>query len=188
MLKTLILGFAPWIIYLFMPTSTLNEFKIAIILSLIACVVCQFRELKKGFVLSWGSLLFFLLMTVGVVVLTNSWIIKNAGIISNSALIIITFISIIIGKPFTIQYAKETVPSERWKHPLFIRINYLLSIFWLVVFMIGLLLYLIRDYFQISHWIYAFISYIPLIIGIFFTAWFPDWYKERYLRIHPLGK
>ena len=73
-------------------------------------------------------------MTIAVVLLKNLWIIEHAGLISNSSLAVIALISIVIGKPFTIQYAKEKVPADKWKTPLFIRINYLLSSFWLLMF------------------------------------------------------
>ena len=35
-----------------------------------------------------------------------------------------------IGKPFTLQYARERVPEERWKSPRFARINFVITSVW----------------------------------------------------------
>jgi hypothetical protein len=42
--------------------------------------------------------------------------------------------SILAGRPFTIQYAKESVPEEFWDHPRFRRVNYLISGAWAAAF------------------------------------------------------
>lgn len=189
MSKNVILGFIPWILYLIISGHNLLQFDISILVALFASIVCQIPQLKKGFILSWGTLIFFLFMTVSVVLLTNEWVIKNAGLISNSGLAVITLISIVIGKPFTMQYAKETVPADKWETPLFIQINYLLSAFWLVMFLSMLGVYLIHTFHpEVSNWIFNLISYIPIIFGTWVSIWFPAWYRERYSRTHSNGK
>jgi hypothetical protein len=42
--------------------------------------------------------------------------------------------SLLAGRPFTLQYARETVPEEYWDHPRFRRINYLISGAWAFAF------------------------------------------------------
>lgn len=178
----LILGFVPWFLYLIISGNNLLQFKIAILAGLIASIVCQIPMLKKGFILSWGTTLFFLFMTVGVVLLNNSWIIQNADIISNGSLTLIVLISILVGKPFTLQYARELVPAEKWNNRVFIQINYLLSFIWLGMFLLGLCISLFRQYNPgYTHWLFDIFSYVPIILGSWISSWFPDWYKSRHM-------
>lgn len=175
----LFLGFLPWILYLILAGNTLVMFESAIIVGLVTSIICQLYELKKGFILSWGTLLFFMFMTVSVVILKNSWVIENAGWISNSALPLIVFISLIIGMPFTLQYAKEVISPDKWQQPLFIRINYLLTILWQIIFLLSLVVYLIFNYYKLTDtWSYVIISYIPIFVGLWINIWFPNWYKN----------
>jgi len=46
--------------------------------------------------------------------------------------------SIVLGAPFTLQYARETTPSEFWQHPIFLRTSLILSLAWASVFTLNL--------------------------------------------------
>lgn len=39
-----------------------------------------------------------------------------------------------IGKPFTLQYARERVPPDRWQSPQFARINFVITAVWALAF------------------------------------------------------
>ncbi len=54
----------------------------------------------------------------------------------DGALAVIAIGSMLIGKPFTLQYAREQVPPELWNSPLFIRTNYLITGVWSAAFVI----------------------------------------------------
>jgi len=41
------------------------------------------------------------------------------------------------GLPFTIQYARESVPREAWNSPLFVHINTTLTVMWATIFTFG---------------------------------------------------
>jgi hypothetical protein len=49
-------------------------------------------------------------------------------------LLLIILISMAMGKPFTLQYARERVPAERWKSPRFARINLVITSVWALAF------------------------------------------------------
>ncbi|MBA2649610.1 MAG: hypothetical protein H0U75_08485 [Legionella sp.] len=185
MSKALIFGFIPWIFYLVLSGHNLIQFELSIIGAFIAAIVFQIHELRKGFVLSWGTLIFFFFMMVGVVGLKNKWVIQYASLISNGGLSLIVLISLLIGKPFTIQYAKESVPKEKWQHPLFIRINYLLSGFWLIMFLCGFgVAFIHTRHPKISDWIIIILSYLPILFSIWVSQWFPKWYTGYYIKRH----
>ena len=187
MLKEIIQSFLPWILYFVLLGQTQQRLELAILVATFTSIAFEFKALKKGFILSWGTLLFFVSMLVAVIIFKNKWIVNYVWILSNSALALIVWISILIRRPFTIQYAKEKVSQDKWHHPLFLKINYLLSAVWGLMFLVGVALNVLRLLNPLFNpWFYEILSYIPSIFAIWFTLWFPDWYKEKYLRENKL--
>lgn len=183
MLKEILKSFLPWILFFILIGHSQEKLETAIIVATVASFLFDFKRIKKGFILSIGTILFFIFIFVSVVIFKNEWIATYSGFLSNGALAVIAWISILIRKPFTVQYAKETVSSDKWKNPLFIKINYLLTTAWGILFSIGTALPLILLYepsFPSS--VFQIIAWSPVIFGIWFTEWFPEWYKARYFK------
>lgn len=184
-MKNIIQGFLPWILFFILAGKSQMQLDIAIITAAIAFLIFERRGLRKGFILSWGSLAFFGFMFITVILMENQWVVQHAWIISNGSLFLIAFISILVRKPFTLQYAREQVSSDKWQHPLFIKINYILTWVWALSFLFSLILNVSKLYNPLFNlWIYESLSYAATIFAIWFTAWFPEWYKERYIRMH----
>lgn len=180
MLKGFIKDFMPWILFYIFMGPTHDQLTIAIIIACITFILFEKESLKQGFVLSWGSAIFFMWLAIIVIIFKSDWIVKNVNIISNASLSLIALISILIHKPFTIQYAKKEVAEDKWQHPLFIRINYLLTSFWSLMFLICLGISIIRSaYPNFYPNTLNLFSYIPSIIGALFTKWFPKWYRDK---------
>ena len=189
MLKEIIQGFLPWILFFILAGSTQQQLDIAIIVAAITSIIFEYKGLKKGFILSWGTLIFFIFMVTAVTLFQNQWVSKFYWIFSNGALATIAWVSILIRKPFTIQYAKEQVSQDKWLHPLFLKINYLLTAVWGLIFLTGIGLHILRLFEpSFNGWIYEITSYLPSIFGIWFTTWFPNWYKDKYVRENTRAK
>jgi len=180
MIKDIIQTFLPWLIYFVLSGHTLEQMKIAIVASAIVSLLFERNGLKKKFILSWVTLLFFIFMFVAVVILNSSWVITHAWVLSNSALAFIAWFSILIKRPFTLQYAKEKVSADKWDHPIFWRINYLLTMTWGVIFLIGVLANILRLYYKnINPWVYELCTNGAVVFGIWFSVWFPSWYAGK---------
>ena len=82
-----------------------------------------------------------------VVFLHNHWIMRNTWILSNAVLAGIAWLSLLIKKPFTLQYAREQVAPTRWRHPIFIKINNILTISWAIIFPISTIIHLVNLYY-----------------------------------------
>lgn len=183
MLKEIIQSFLPWILYFILVGDTQLRLDIAILVAAVTTIFFEFNALKKFFILSWGTLMFFIFMTVAVVILRNKWVAQHAWLFSNGALTLIAWISILLRCPFTIQYAKEQVSADKWQHPLFLKINYLLSAVWGLMFLLGLALQVVKiNYPVLDGWVYEVVSYLPSVFAIWVTTWFPDWYKNKYIQ------
>jgi hypothetical protein len=69
------------------------------------------------------------------------WLFKTCNIfLSWGAFAIVTWAGLIRGFPFTIQYAREKAPPEVWEHPLFIRLNVILTVVFGVMFSVNTVL------------------------------------------------
>jgi hypothetical protein len=91
-------------------------------------------------------------------------------------LLLIILISMAIGKPFTLQYARERVPAERWKSPRFARINLVITSVWALAFACIVAADLTMIY----------LPNVPIRVGIVVTLAAPygayrftDWYPKQ---------
>lgn len=178
-MKNAITSFLPWILYFLVKSSCPVQTGAAILLAGLTTILFDFNSLKRGFILSWGSLLFFSFMFVGITIFDNEWIFQHNSILSNACLAGISWLSILIRKPFTIQYARLQVSEDKWQHPLFLRINYILSGVWGMIFLFSCAVHVLTLYSSnISPWIDELIVNTAAILGILFTVKFPNWYRE----------
>ncbi len=116
-LVNFLLGFMPWLLFLFFSGQTFASLERSIILGLLASLILGFRELRKGFLLQWGTLLFFAACAVTVDLMKSVAVAKSMGIISNGFLACLIWGTVLIRKPFTLQYARAELPKERWDDP-----------------------------------------------------------------------
>ncbi len=134
---SILLGFLPWIAFGVISGPSLWRLNASIIVALALVLVMGYKQLAKGFILTWGSLLFFSVLLVMVVLYRNLWVINNLDILAQGTLAAIAWLSIFLGKPFVLQYALETVPPERQASPVFYRTCRTLAVIWGVVFLIS---------------------------------------------------
>ncbi|HVV67703.1 MAG TPA: hypothetical protein VG895_05730 [Patescibacteria group bacterium] len=182
MLKDIIRSFLPWILFFILLNHSQEQIDIAVIIAGVTSVIFDFRGLKKRFILNWGTFAFFIFLFVAVVLFKNQWVAKQAWLFSNGTLAAIAWISILLRQPFTIQYAKLQVAKDKWNHPLFLKINYILTAVWGSIFLFNLMIHVLRIYYHtVNGWIYESITYGTPIFGIWFMAWFPNWYRKKIL-------
>lgn len=91
----------------------------------------------------------------------------------------VTWIALLVGFPFTIQYAREQAPREIWDDPLFVRLNVILSVVFGAMFTVNAGLGAI-----------AMLTGHPLVLGlilpmslliaaIVFSRLYPKYYSRR---------
>jgi hypothetical protein len=125
-----LLGFMPWILFLFFSGQTFTSLERSILIGLLASLIFGFRELRGGFLLQWGTLIFFLLCAVTVNGLKWTFVAQSMGIISNGFLALLIWWTLMIGKPFTLQYARADLPKEQWDDPALIQSCRFLAVVW----------------------------------------------------------
>jgi carotenoid cleavage dioxygenase len=172
-LLKILVGFLPWILFGIMAGPPLTRLEIALAVSLTAGLALGFNQLRKGFFLTWGSLLFFSFSLILVAFLKNLWVIEHMDLLARATLAAIAWVSIIAGQPFALQYARESVPEAYWRTPEFIHTGYFISIVWGIIFLIALGASLFRPYLdQMASWLYPLLATGTMFLGIIFTQWY----------------
>lgn len=138
----LLASFAPWIVFKItahLPfANPLVGIKVAMALSTAVCLWQASRDKTRG-IIFWGTIAFFAFGFTTVVILTNMWVIFHLGWLSQLQLTALTWGSIVFGRPFTADYAKQHVPQTLWGTPGFMRKNYLITGVWALAFTVGLI-------------------------------------------------
>ncbi|MFA4901232.1 MAG: hypothetical protein WC600_00650 [Desulfobaccales bacterium] len=172
-LLKILLGFLPWILFGILAGPSLFRLDMALAVSLLSGLVLGFKQLRKGFFLTWGSLMFFLLSFILVAFLKNLWVIEHMDLLARGTLAAIAWGSIIAGQPFTLQYARESVPEAYWHTPEFIHAGYFISMVWGIIFLIALGASIFRPYLdQMAGWLYPVLATGTMFLGIIFTQWY----------------
>lgn len=138
------LSLSPWIAFWVGSefTSTLSASVLAFILTL---VINGRRAIGSSIkILDLGAAIFFALLTLYVALMAAGMLPEVRpetlaqwdNIAASTAMFLTAAISIVIGRPFTLQYAREEVDASKWDHPLFKRANYVISTAWVVAFAI----------------------------------------------------
>lgn len=175
------LGFLPWIAYFLLSGDSRSSHLLAMSIALLMMVVLDRKALKKGFILVWGGTVFFSSLLIISLCTSTLWFSANAGLLGNIALMLITWFSLIIGKPFTLQYAREETDPKAWDSPLFWHINIVLTGVWGLSFTLLTSMSLLRRYFDIpDNMLYQTLTYLPSILAIIFTKHFPTYSQKQF--------
>jgi hypothetical protein len=170
----LLLAFAPWLSFLFIARDTLFRLKLGLLVALALSVVMGIARLHRGVIL-WVGLLFFTCATVAVVLFENMWTVRHMGVLTNGALAAATWLTIALGKPFTLDYSREQVDPSLWDSPLFIRTNTVIATVWSLVFSVNTFLAWTKmGHAILPEWGYEALSYVFLIGTVVFTSWYPE--------------
>ena len=177
---SILLGFAPWIVFWILVGN--NTFQHAAWAALITSIIVNAKSMKQKSlkVLDIGSLLFFLLLAMTTLVAEPAWLETWTHFSGNVALFVISLISLVIGKPFTLQYAREQTPEEYWSTPLFYAINRNITLVWTAAFAlqtVSSVLTVIWPHHET--WFSWIIPLAAFVAATKFTGWYPRRFQEE---------
>ena len=173
-LGVLLLGFVPWLLFLVLSGHSLTSLERAIIASLFASLIFGFGDLKRGYILTWGTLLFFCLCAIFVNLLNVLWVANYMDLLSNTALASIMWLTILVGRPFALQYARRDVPREQWNNPAFIQGCRFITLVWAYLMSLSVGLSLLRrsSILSLPGWVYFDASLCIILAGLTITTLF----------------
>lgn len=106
-----------------------------------------------------------------------AWMELWSGEMTNIALVVFAVGSILLRNPFTIEYAKEQTPPEVWTNPIFLKINYKITLAWALSFLVSTLagLYgIIVLHTSDNFWTGWILQIGAMLFAVGFTEWYPD--------------
>lgn len=141
-------------------------------------IVISFDNLRRGFIIDWTAVAFFLVVSAVEFTLGRQWIFSQPLILISATYALVATGSLLLGKPYTLQYARQRTPEDYWSESSFVTINYHLTAMWTAIFLASLVLSSLAaalpDYWPI------FVIARNSLIAIGLVV--PDQYPEFYLR------
>ncbi len=131
----MLLAFAPFIAF-----AILNHFvdpTAALIVAALVSFGLIGREILLGHsakILEVGTCILFGGLAVYAYVSNANWPVVGVKLAVDVGLLLIVLFSLLIGRPFTIQYARESVPKELWDSAQFLRTNQIITLVWVAAF------------------------------------------------------
>lgn len=175
----LVVSFAPWIAFLIIAKDTLQRVEIGLVVALALTVLMAVLRLHRGIIM-WVGLVFFTGATVAVLGFHNLWTIRHLGVLANGALAIGSWTTLLIGKPFTLEYARQHTDPAKWHQPLFIRTNEILTAAWASVFTFNAVVaWLLMKHLLLPEWACHTLSYAALVGAAAFTSWYPNYVRKK---------
>ncbi|WP_433803277.1 hypothetical protein [Actinomycetospora sp. CA-084318] len=176
---SIVLGFVPWIAFsaLSGPSTWQWAAPTALVITLVLAVPDWRRSGEVG-VLDAGGAAFFGALSVLALVLERGrlqWLEDHASLISGVAITLLATGSLLVRRPFTEHYARQSTPREHWSSPLFRRINVMITAVWAVTFALQVLCALVVVWAPGT--VDAFGWVVPtllLVAAVKFTMWYPD--------------
>lgn len=175
----MLLVFAPWIAFLVIANGSLFRLKLGIVVAAILTVVMVVTRLHRGAIM-WVGIVFFSFVLVAVVLMDNMWTVRHMGILANGALAAGTWASVVLKRPFTLEYAREHTDPSLWRSPSFLRTNYILTLMWALTFTFNAALSWQRNSWPVMPgWAYETSSYGLLVLAMFVSTWYPQFVRRR---------
>jgi hypothetical protein len=170
----LIIAFLPWILFgVLSHRYPLAALVVALAMTAVQVLVHR-RNPKILELISFG---FFTFDFVALYILRWVAIGHHQGLIVHLLLAATAWGSLLAGAPFTLQYARENVPPERWHLPSFVRTNQWITAVWGADFTLQA---------GVLEWQSAMGGLLPSLISVIlsasalmFTLWYPKWVRRR---------
>ena len=136
---------------------------------------------KSPKILEIGTVVLFTVVALLVQTGQGQWSVMGVRLRVDAGLLLIALASIALRRPFTLQYAREQTPQEIWNHPVFIRINYMITFVWTSAFLVmvaadALMLY--RP--DVPTYVGIVATVVALVGAVRFTAWYPQRMRTRF--------
>jgi hypothetical protein len=124
----------PWITY--SGVAALVDWRFAVVGAFVVAVAALVasRRTASTDMFTVAAVVFFAGLTVAAVVDPATGLHRYVGALTPAALAVSALVSIAIGQPFTIPFAKRVAPIELWDTPVFLHINVVLSAVWATSF------------------------------------------------------
>lgn len=163
---------SPWIAFLVIAQGSLFRLGVGLAAGLLTAVVLAAFKLYRG-ILMWLALVFFAGSFVTVFGLHNTWVSRHLGLIANAMLAAGAWGSLLTGRPFTLVYARENTDPAIWNHPLFLRVNRMITLTWASALTLNAVVAGAQGAHLIPPWCGGALTLANLAGAVAFSSWYP---------------
>jgi hypothetical protein len=150
----------------------------AICLATIAIDVWYGRSVKM---LAAGSAILFAAIGLYIALLDPAFGTLGVKVCVDTGIFVISLGSMLVRRPFTMQYAVEAVPAEIAAMPGFLRANYIITSAWTAAALLMLAANVVLLYVPgLPIWSSIAIAFAARNSAIYFTKWYPEYRKIKY--------
>lgn len=174
------LGFAAWVAYGVLGAEeywrTAACAGLVIMLAIVALEI-RARSVK---IIDCTSLAFFLLAIAELATIGEEYFIRYQTICGWGLFAVAAWITMIMGVPFRLQYAREREPHELWDKPSFHRVHFRLSVAWAIIFTVDTILAAIA--LGVGHRLLL-VVIVPgasMVLGFLLTVLYPAYYRREF--------
>ena len=131
----ILLALAPFIV--FASVLRMVSVEAGLVAAAVTALLVAGRDLARGRpvkVLEVGAVILFGALALATRFGAIAWTIAGVRLVVDSGLLAIALVSLAIGRPFTLQIAREQVPPELWSSPAFFRANRTIMAVWAAAF------------------------------------------------------
>jgi hypothetical protein len=173
----ILFAFAPFIVFFLLdrligPTAGLVAATLVSAGLIIRDAISRDRTVK---VLEIGTVILFGGLAAYTLLVRINWSVFGVRLWVDGGLLMVVLISMALRRPFTIQYAQQSVSRELWKSPEFVRTNYIITGAWAATFAILVIADLIMVYDpDLPPRISVIATIVALVGAVKFTSWYPE--------------
>ncbi len=132
-------------------------------------------------ILAAGSIAVFVAVGAYVVLIDPALSASGVRFAVDTGIFLISLGSILLGHPFTLQYAREVTDAETAKQPGFIRANYIITWAWTAASLLMMVGNFAMIYIPgLPFWGGLFIAFAARNSAVFFTKWYPQYLRAKY--------
>jgi hypothetical protein len=150
----------------------------AVCLAVIAYDLAGGRSLK---ILGAGSVVVFTAVGSYVALVDPHLSVSAVKFAVDTGIFLVALGSIVAGKPFTLQYAREVVDAETLKVPGFLKANYIITSAWTLSVLLMMAGNVALIYVPgLPLWSGLLIAFAARNSAVYFTRWYPQYRKAKY--------
>jgi hypothetical protein len=149
----------------------------AICLLVMAYDAYRGRSIK---VLGAGSALVFAALGGYLAVTGEAWSVSAVKFTADAGILAIALISIAAGKPFTLQYARETEDAQTAQMPDFLFANYVITWAWVLAILLMMGANMLPVYVPgMPLWSGLAVAFAARNTAVYFSRWYPGYWKAK---------
>ena len=153
----------------------------ALVVSLLLCGRMRWRR-EAVKILEVGSLFLFGLLSAYTWLAAPDWTVATVRLAVDAGLLAIVLVSLAIGQPFTLQYARERVPEQFWALPLFLTTNRIITATWAGAFAVLVAADAAAEWLPaVPLWLDILASVAAVLGAVWFSNWYPAFVRRRAL-------